>query len=432
MNEPNLFYARLMPSEIDPENELAARYFISYSLICIGLLFIFCVLNIITKFHLALLIDIAGIISYSTTLFFFRRNLDLNKACGIFVFNCCFILVTQCIILEFNAYHNMFFYPAVSIFCFSLFNNKKYSVAFFSLTFLSALASYFIPKYFDTTIWYLTDQEKDSFVILTMIASLAATYKIGEIVFEQKKEAFDKLKVSNAQLDELNQKNKKILQLIIHDISNPLSQINMILNQVKYKDIEEIQKISQRSAPAIKTINEIINISREMMALEDGKIRLELHNIDLLKVVEYVRDSFQEELNKKNINITINNAVKGSVFIIADEKSLKASVLNNVLSNAIKFSHKNSVINFELSEQKESILLKISDTGIGIPENLINKIFKAEEMTSRYGTEGERGTGYGLPLVKAFIESYQGAILCESEEQRGTTITLMFKRGSPL
>src|SRR5690606_31682931 len=118
-------------------------------------------LNLLTKFYIALLIDIIGIYAYSINLYLFRHKLDLNKACGIFVFNCCFILISQSIILEFNAYHNILFYPPLSIFCFSLFNNKKYSVGFFSLTFISALISYFVPKYFNTTIWYLTDQEKD-------------------------------------------------------------------------------------------------------------------------------------------------------------------------------------------------------------------------------------------------------------------------------
>src|SRR5690606_22188323 len=115
---------------------------------------------------------------------------------------------------------------------------------------------------------------------------------------------------------------------------------------------------------------------------------------------------FEDYLARKNISIQIENNISGETTIIADEKSLKATVLANVISNAIKFSHKDSIITLQLIDTSEFIFLKVHDSGIGMPASLIKKIFMAEEITCRSGTEGERGTGYGLPLVKTFIQSY--------------------------
>lgn len=416
----------LMPTHISSDEVMHAYYLISFTLICIGLLLVFSLQNLFTGFYIALGIDLVGILSYCLVILLFRKNLDINIACGIFVLNCCMILVAQSLILEFNAYHNMFFYPPVAIFCFSMFTKKRYTFVFFGITFICSLISYFVPKYFDTTLILLSDEQKDSFVILSMIASLGATYKIGEILLKQKEEAFMLLKKTNEKLDELNTKNKKLLQLIIHDISAPLQRIDYLLGQIKYNDLEMIKEINNKSLPAIATIKEIINISREMMALSDGKIKLNLTPVDLIKVIGEVEYFYKEELNQKNIKILLDNQVSGPVFILADEKSLRTSVLSNILSNSIKFSYRNSTIQLKIQRCGDYIHLTIQDFGIGIPENLVKNIFKAEEFTTRYGTEGEKGTGYGLPLVKAFIESYDGEIDCESVENAGTSICMRF------
>ncbi len=424
----NLFsISYLMPTHIRSDEKMSAYYLISFTLICIGLLLVFSLQNLFTGFYIALGIDLLGILSYCFIIFLFRKNLDINIACGIFVFNCCMILVSQSLIVEFNAYHNMFFYPPVAIFCFSMFTKKRYTLVFFGVTFICSLISYFVPKYFDTTLIILSDEQKDSFVILSMIASLGATYKIGEILLKQKEDAFTKLKETNEKLDELNIKNKTLLQLIIHDISAPLQRIDYLLGQTKHHDLEMFREINSKSLPAISTIKEIINTSREMMALSDGKIKLNLTPVDLIKVIKEVESFYEAELKQKNIKIIFDNKVPEPVFILADEKSLRTSVLSNIFSNSIKFSYRNSTIRLEVQKCENDIILKIQDFGIGIPENLAKNIFKAEEFTTRYGTEGEKGTGYGLPLVKAFIQSYEGEIDCESIENAGTSIRMKFR-----
>lgn len=413
----------------DPDKVIVEKYFFVFSSICVVLLSIFSLLNLAVKFYAAFWIDFIGIISYVTTLYLYRRSLNINNACALHVITCCLILFFQSIILEPDAYHNMFFFPAVAIFCFALFDKKKYTVSLFLFTCLATIASYIVPKYFNTTMWYLTSQEKSFYNITSVIASLYATYKIGAVLYQQKEIAYQKLNSANREIEAALDKNKKLLQLIIHDISNPLFHIDFAL-QAKLDDVQKIERVNKLCKPAISTIKDIIELSRQMMALEDGKIICHIQNVNLINIIEEAEFIFSEKLRSKNIQIKKNFDEGFKAYVLADPKPLRASIINNVLSNAIKFSHPDSVISIELSESDQHITLKVKDDGIGIPAHLLTKIFKAEETTTRTGTKGETGTGYGLPLAKAFMKSLGGEIFCESPSGKGTCITLQFLKGN--
>jgi signal transduction histidine kinase len=421
-----------LAGHLEPDKQIVEKYFISYSLICITLLLVFAALNAATSFYVAFWIDVLGIFFYLGGLFLYRKSLNINKACGILIFTCCLILFFQSIILEPDAYHNMFFFPTVAVFCFALFTSKKYTIFFFTLTCISAVASYFVPKHFPTTLWYLTASEKGIFTIASVVASLVATYKIGAVLYIQKAEAYQKLNAAHMELEKLNQKNRKLLQLIIHDISNPLQLIDLVMDSAHMSEKEKILKLNTLCRPAVSTIKDIIDISRQMLALEDGKIVSHLQEVDLKEILTESEAIFIDEIRKKNIHINRSFNPERSYKVMADPKSLRASVINNILSNAIKFSHRNSEIILDISENESTFTLKVRDTGIGIPEVLMKKLFSAEETTSRYGTDGEKGTGYGLALAKTFMTSYGGKITCESSDDSGTTFSLTFlKENNP-
>ncbi len=105
-------------------------------------------------------------------------------------------------------------------------------------------------------------------------------------------------------------------------------------------------------------------------------------------------------------------------------------MFNNILSNAIKFSHSESIIEISSELRGDLVVLKISDHGIGMPEELLNDVFNMNKSTNRRGTQGEMGTGYGMPLVKKFITKFKGRIEIESVENQGTTIYLFLPANS--
>lgn len=406
------------------EAEIISRHLSAFSKICIYMLGAFSILNAMVKFYHAVAIDILGILFYLASLFTYSKTKNIHLSGMMVVLTCCYVLFFQSIILEPDAYHNMFFYPPVAVFCFALFSDKKYMFLGFGVTCVSAVLSYLVPKYFGTTIWPLTSTEKDLYLIASMLGSMYATYKIGETLFKQKVEAFSALKNVNAQLATTNDKNKRLLQLIIHDVSNPLVAMDFSLRRVERsgESPETVRKISKVFDPAIGTIKEIIESAREMMALEDGKLITTLEPFKLQKVVNESIDLMASGLDKKDIQIKKDIELPEDAKVLADAKSFKTSVLCNLISNAIKFSHRHSEIKIHAFEENDEIILKVIDTGIGMSEEFRRKVFSPTDKTTRPGTEGEKGTGYGLPLAKAFMDSYGGKIQCVSEEGVGTLI----------
>jgi signal transduction histidine kinase len=104
------------------------------------------------------------------------------------------------------------------------------------------------------------------------------------------------------------------------------------------------------------------------------------------------------------------------------------------MTNAIKFSLPGKSVEIDLKATDDKVAITVIDSGIGIPATLIGKLFDAEAKTSRKGTSGENGTGFGLPIVKAYVERYRGSISVTSRPvdldpiNHGTTFTLELKR----
>ncbi|NRA47188.1 MAG: ATP-binding protein [Oligoflexales bacterium] len=122
------------------------------------------------------------------------------------------------------------------------------------------------------------------------------------------------------------------------------------------------------------------------------------------------------------------------VFVLADRVTLGNQVINNILSNAVKFSYPEGTITIKCENSgSEEVVLSIMDQGIGMPDSLKEKLFSLGEQTSRNGTAGERGTGFGMPLVKTFVDYYGGRVEIKTSEkigksnEHGTTFFLYLK-----
>jgi signal transduction histidine kinase len=122
--------------------------------------------------------------------------------------------------------------------------------------------------------------------------------------------------------------------------------------------------------------------------------------------------------------------------VLAEATSLNHNVLNNLISNAIKFSRPGSTIDISSSVSGDNILLIVQDHGIGMPKDLIANVFRTDKPTSRTGTSGEKGTGFGMPVVNSYMQRFGGSISIESVTEtespatQGTRVTLSFKKAS--
>ena len=156
--------------------------------------------------------------------------------------------------------------------------------------------------------------------------------------------------------------------------------------------------------------------------------RMDFHP-DYFELVEFLGDIvplFDDIAGQKSISITSDYPPNAMVFA---DQAMISTVFRNLISNAIKFTQSGGKITLTIRPNHEGVLVSVEDSGIGIPQNMICKLFRIDQSYSTTGTNNEEGTGLGLILCKEFVEKHGGTIWVESEEGKGSTFnfTLPYK-----
>lgn len=135
-------------------------------------------------------------------------------------------------------------------------------------------------------------------------------------------------------------------------------------------------------------------------------------NIHLFEIANECISHLSNVSKAKNIGLRCS--IPPDLFVFADKNMLK-TILRNLISNSIKFTPKSGQVSVSAITNQSCIEIIVSDTGIGMDTNTIQSLFKIGKTKSVKGTEGERGTGFGLLLCKEFVEKHGGTIWAESE-----------------
>lgn len=225
---------------------------------------------------------------------------------------------------------------------------------------------------------------------------------------------------------------QNLICVITHDISTPMSVIMGRSSMLKKLELPEEANVSLNKIIAATTnMTTIVNNVRNLYAMELGKSAIPIELINLSRLMPMLQENFAEKLEEKRIKFIIKNEV-GALEIKANADLLLHQILGNLLSNAIKFSLEGSEIHMTVKLKNKNAVIAITDSGIGIPADLIPRLFEMHSATSRAGTSGEKGTGFGLPIVKAYVEKLDGRIsvfsktLEDAGAKHGTTFELEF------
>lgn len=237
------------------------------------------------------------------------------------------------------------------------------------------------------------------------------------------------LKLKFSQETVIRQRNelREMVQILCHDLSNPLGAVISSFELSEY-DPSYLDKNKHLILSYIRKQYEIIGLVRELRSIAEEKSVFNLTPVDVTKAVNESIETLQYQLSRKNIKAVVS--LEEKTYVLAEKVSLINSVLNNLLTNAIKFSYPDSIITVTSQKKNGKVLVSISDKGMGIPNDLKNKIYSIDRRNTRFGTMGEKGTGFGMPLVKKFVTEYGGTIDIDSRDENehpqdhGTLITL--------
>ncbi len=234
---------------------------------------------------------------------------------------------------------------------------------------------------------------------------------------EKIQEAFD-------QVAELNRMKDKFFSIIGHDLKNPINTImgfsELLKNKIDNINIQRrnkyINSINESSKTTFILLENLLHWARS----QSGRYQFKPISIQIEHLVKSIIILLKEQYTEKEITIDIDIDNDCKVYC---DTNMTETVLRNILSNAIKFTHKGGKVKVRGNKKthKGYVTISVADTGVGIPEEKINGLFRIDSSYSTPGTSGESGTGLGLILCYEFVTKNGGKIWVESKLNKGTT-----------
>ncbi|NCN10968.1 MAG: PAS domain-containing protein [Leptospira sp.] len=240
------------------------------------------------------------------------------------------------------------------------------------------------------------------------------------------KKVEEKIKEQNFELLKLNIEKDKFFSILAHDLRSPLNGIlgltQIISNEIEELEPHQIKDMVGGMRKASLHLYELLENLLEWGNLQNNSVIFEPEELDIKEIIEEAVYTLTLMISNKSINIKYN--IEKELNVFADQKMI-ASVFRNLISNAVKFSHRGSEVIISAIRKNDFVEISIQDFGIGIPPNYIDKLFLNYEKTSQLGTEGEPSTGIGLIIIKEFIDRHKGKLLCESKVGEGSLFTVI-------
>ena len=240
--------------------------------------------------------------------------------------------------------------------------------------------------------------------------------------------AKDDLSNSNTLLKAAQKVQSNFFTNISHEFRTPLTLIlgpvKQLLESAADENAKEQLKLIHRSARKLnRLVDELLDISK----IESGEMKLRTSQLNIIGLVEEICKSFYPLAEKKKINFKVHSTEKEIIAYLDKNKFDK--ILSNVLSNAFKFTPEGGKVNLYIARKETDVEIIISDTGIGIPRDQVEKIFDRFYQIDGSHTREQEGTGIGLALTKELIDLHKAKIEVESEESKGSIFKLIFKLG---
>jgi signal transduction histidine kinase len=240
----------------------------------------------------------------------------------------------------------------------------------------------------------------------------------------------EQLEEDKIELKELDKLKSTFLANVSHELRTPMNTIigytELLIDRVDGPVNEEqeksLKKVATNAKHLLRLINDVLDISK----MESGEVALEIKELDLKWLVDAVTPAFEPLIKQKGLNLTVNFD-EGLPFIYGDEERIK-QILINLLSNAIKFTHRGGItISAKLSERgtkhgEPPIFTEIcvEDTGIGIKEGDLGRIFDKFFQVDPSSVRQYEGTGLGLSIVKGLVSLHKGMIWVTSTYGKGS------------
>lgn len=234
------------------------------------------------------------------------------------------------------------------------------------------------------------------------------------------------LQKRNAQLEEMNKLKNQFLGIAAHDLRNPISVILSFSEIILHEDVEPLtaaqremmNSMYESSVFMLKLLNNLLDIS----AIEAGKLTLDMLPTDITVLLR--RNLQRNRILAEHKGIAIREEIDADLPMLALDAGKFEQVLNNLITNAVKFSERGTTVTVRCERSDHEVVLSVRDQGQGIPAEELDRLFKPFSRTSVRATAGESSTGLGLAIVKRIIDGHAARVRVDSVVGQGTVFTI--------
>jgi len=222
------------------------------------------------------------------------------------------------------------------------------------------------------------------------------------------------------------QARNRFLSVLSHELKSPINAVEGYLKMMKDKQVgnqlDDYMVMIDRSIERLSGMRNLIMDLLDLTKIESGKNTREVRKVDLVEIVRKANYSVEPYAFQRKVKVYLD--LPEVLFYMADNAEME-SILNNLLSNAVKYSKPDGGnVNLLLKRESDKIILKVEDSGIGMSEEDISKLFNEFVRIKSEKTRGISGSGLGLSIVKKLVEEYNGKISVESLPDKGSIFTV--------
>lgn len=261
-----------------------------------------------------------------------------------------------------------------------------------------------------------------------VLARIALHLSLQQLQHE-KEQYIQELKEKQQHLEQVNKEKDEVLGVLSHDMRNPLGGIIGIVDLLKSEPIDSPEELQSMLDLIDTSANRLLNMVNDMLdiaIIEANSIKLSRSPVQLEKLLQEVVSIYAPAA--KNKSITLTSTIQDNLPEISVDASKISQVFGNLISNAIKFTPSGGTVELTAELKPDFtgyVTCTVKDTGIGIPQSVLPVLFEKMGSHQRRGTDGEVGTGLGMPIVKRYIEIHDGIIDVSTKEGKGTAFTVL-------
>lgn len=277
---------------------------------------------------------------------------------------------------------------------------------------------------------------KSTFFVAVIVAIIILIAFLATLSFYKEKsrltialaENNKKLIDSQLQLQQALKDKDKFISILAHDLRNPFNAMLPFIDELRDDDSldpHDRRILTEQLHRLINSTYQMLNNLLLWAGTQSGKMSLNPEEFSLTMITDAVQESVLSQANAKNINLGIH--LKGNSTVYGDIETVNI-ILRNLAGNAVKFTNENGSVAILGEEAGEYYKVSVTDTGIGMSEQMLRIIQGSTSVHSTTGTRGERGSGIGLTLVKEFVALNKGNFSVTSEQGKGSVFTFTLPR----